>query len=146
MTGSCRINKQGEGWRIWPCVCVCVCVCYSSFMIGGYDTSLPLIPPWNSLPKTPLGNSFSYIYTISIMPLNWYLYLLNWQLYSSLGEEKLSTQERHTSKVLFYHSFITSLFSTCQGCHNTSDAVFNEEWLMRSPRIFFSLSVKKKGS
>lgn len=35
-----------------------------------HDTRLPLIPLRNSLPRTPLGNSFLHIYTISIMPLN----------------------------------------------------------------------------
>lgn len=67
-------------------VCVTECVCASRLIIHGWAVT-PSITLWNSLLKAPLGNSFSYIYTVSITPFNWYIYLLNGLFYSSPGHK-----------------------------------------------------------
>lgn len=99
-------------------------MCYSRFFIRAlklpaFNTSVELITAGT------LGKFiFIYIYTISITPLNWYLYLLNWWLYSSLGGRGALTPEQRASKAVFSYFSNASLFPSCQWCHNTSD-----EWL-----------------
>ena len=93
--------------HVSACVCVCGCACV--FM----NEFIRIFSPWglnestfnttacNSLLLTPLGNSFS-ISTISITPLNWYLYLLNWSFHSVPGKKDSCVREPVISKTTFH--------------------------------------------
>lgn len=81
----CQRLKE-QNFRQLKCTNTRVCVRVSRLIIHG-RAATPSITLWNSLLKAPLGNSFSYIYTVSITPFNWYIYLLNGLFYSSPGHK-----------------------------------------------------------